>query len=107
MASVSKASAVMAMAPARMRLGSSRVMPSKRSVPRPPAPIQAATVARLIVVTDAVRKPAMITGSASGQRTLSELLPAGHAESEGRLQGVAGSTPRSPVAMLRTRKIWA
>ena len=46
---------------------------SKISVPNPPAPIYAATVARLIVVTVAIRTPAMIAGVASGISTRSRV----------------------------------
>jgi hypothetical protein len=37
--------------------------------PSPPTPMNAATVARLIVVTVAMRMPAMIAGRASGSST--------------------------------------
>src|SRR5262249_30528438 len=42
---------------------------SKSGCPSPPAPMYAATVARLIVVTVAILTPAMIAGTASGIST--------------------------------------
>ena len=60
----------------------------------------------LMVVTVAMRKPAMSTGKASGSRTLrnacSLVMPTPDAASM-----VIRSTPVSPAEMLRTRASWA
>ncbi len=46
-----------------------RLKPSVNSRPSPPKPITAPTVTRLIVDTAATRRPATITGTASGSST--------------------------------------
>ena len=49
----------------------SRLKPSSMSAPSPPWPMSAVTVTRPMVVTVAMRMPAMIAGSASGSSTRS------------------------------------
>ena len=44
----------------------SRINPSRIKLPRPPSPIRAVTVTNPIVVTVAIRMPAMMAGTASG-----------------------------------------
>ena len=72
------------------------------SVPKPPAPIYAATTETLITVTAAMRMPATITGSASGTSTFhricAPLMPIPRAAST-----TSAGVPRIPVAMLRIR----
>ena len=76
-------------------------MPSFRIWPSPPAPIQAAIVARPIVERVAILMPAIMTGIARGtsifQRTWPLLIPMPTAASF-----TCGSTPLKPTMVLRT-----
>ena len=47
----------------------SRWKPSVNSTPRPPVPISAPTLTRLMLLTDATRTPAASTGTDSGSST--------------------------------------
>ena len=58
-------------------------MPRKMNTPSPPAPMAAAMVAVPIVVTVAMRRPAMMVGAASGQFHHAQNLPARHSHRDG------------------------
>src|SRR5699024_10069723 len=49
--------------------GNPRENPSVNSTPRPPTPISAPTLTRLILLAEATRVPAVNTGTASGSST--------------------------------------
>jgi hypothetical protein len=76
--------------------------PSKIGLPSPYGVMYAATVARLIVVTTAIRIPAEIAGSASGsstrRRICDRVSPIPRAASS-----TSGGTLRSPASVLRKR----
>ena len=72
-------------APASTVRVSAMAMPRKMKTPSPPPPIAAAMVAVPIAVTVAIRSPATIDGTASGQFHLPENLPRGHTHRDGRL----------------------
>ena len=77
-------------------------MALKIGSPSPPTPMKAATVARLMIVTVAIRMPAMIAGIASGSSTRQSVWrrvsPIAWAASS-----ASGGTSRRPVRMLRKR----
>ncbi len=70
------------------------------SVPNPPAPTKAATVATPTEMTVATRTPARMTGAASGNstcpRTCLSVIPIATAASR-----TLRSTPSTPVTVLR------
>ena len=76
-------------------------MPRLMNVPRPPAPMYAAIAVTPMLMTTAMRTPAMITGSASGistrARRCSVDMPMPVAAERS-----AGSTLRIAVYVLRT-----
>src|SRR5262245_932435 len=88
------------MAPARITASLTIATPRKINVPRPPAPIAAAIVATPIVITVAVRIPAKITLSPSGNRTFNKIwdsvMPIASAASS-----TAGSRFVSPTTVFR------
>src|SRR5690625_1072220 len=65
------ASAMIGSVPRRIRSVAACPMPRKTSVPNPPPPISAATVASPIFWTMTMRNPVRITGAASGSSTCS------------------------------------
>ena len=72
-------------APTTIGVGKLRLRPSLMSAPYPPLPTSAATVTRPMTVTEAMRSPAMIVGSASGISTVNEPAHPGVAHAVGRL----------------------
>ena len=100
--STTTASATDSTKPTITGVAKSRVKPSMNRRPRPPWPIRAVTVTSPIVVTAAIRMPAMIIGNASGSSTWNSrcvrVRPIALAASI-----TCGETPRSPSTMFRTR----
>ena len=66
----SSASSAAGIAPDNMSRVSASASPATIGSPSPPAPMKAASVAAPTVITAAVLTPAMITGAASGRRTM-------------------------------------
>src|SRR5262249_21370776 len=94
--SASKARIAAGMAPARMTASLTIATPRKMKVPRPPAPMAAAMVATPMVMTAAVRMPAMMkllaSGRGAGGKIRSSVIPIPFAASSS-----AGSTLVSPT----------
>jgi hypothetical protein len=70
--------------------------------PRFSRPMIAVTVTRPIVVTVAIRTPAMMTGSASGRSTRTSTW-VGEYPIPTAASRTSGGTPRSPAKMFRIR----
>jgi hypothetical protein len=77
-------------------------MPSMMKAPSPPSPISPVTVTRPMVVTVAMRTPAMITGRASGSSTRRSWL-SGRYPMPWAASLTSSGTPSSPATMFLTR----
>ena len=80
--------------------------PSAMRLPRPPLATRAPTVVSATVETVATRRPAIITGSASGSSILRSWTPAVAQAARG-LAYVVGHGRAGPSRMLRTRIVSA
>ena len=80
--------------------------PSLIRLPRPPYATSEPTVVSATVETVATRRPAMITGSASGSSTRNSSRPAPYPSPVADSRTSSG-TARSPSSMARTRMVSA
>ena len=89
--------------PAIVSAGMSRWKASVNILPRPPKPITAPTVTRLIADTAATRSPARITGTAIGSSTLMNRRRGVYPMAVAELTTAEG-TAANPSATVRTSK---
>ncbi len=99
--STSSANSAAGIAPSRISRVLASASPRLMNWPNPPAPMKAESVAMPTLITAAVRTPAIITGRASGSRTIHSrcqaVMPMPWAASL-----TSAGTPSSPAIVLRT-----
>ena len=90
-------------APERIMRVSDSASPAAIGSPRPPAPMNAASVAVPTLMTAAVRMPAMMSGAASGSRTWRRICARRHAQRAGRADRVGRGVADAGVGVAQDR----